>query len=452
LLNGTIGVQRLLARLRSETTPAAPASRFHRRSIRAALAIRGGMRAAASRASVPATLGAAIRPAIAPDRALPLAVAAILAGTAFVSYMPSGQGSIGGPTGDGPAPRIVIGGAFGAALDGEVEDLAGLPEGAGAESEAAFVGRLESVTPIDGEFVPVELPEPTAYELRGPFLEDGTVLAGVAPDTSIPDGTGILRTYKVQAGDTLTGIANKHGVSMMTVWWANSLTAKDDLRVGQVLTIPTVSGLIVIVTDTDTIESLALKHKVTTQAIVEANELEQPVLLVGQRLVIPGALGEAIATPTPTPKPTARPRTSSGGSSSGSVRPPSTYSGGTFVWPVVGGGNYISQYFRYGHYGIDIAADRGSTVRAAAAGKVIFAGWKSNGGGYQVWLAHGSNLYTTYNHMSGVSVGRGQSVSRGQQVGRIGCTGYCSGPHLHFEVWKGAVWNGGSRVNPLRYY
>lgn len=121
------------------------------------------------------------------------------------------------------------------------------------------------------------------------------------------------------------------------------------------------------------------------------------------------------------------------------------------AWPVSGGGNYVSQYFRYGHYGLDIAADYGSTVRAAAGGTVIFAGWKNNGGGYQVWIAHGSGLYTTYNHMSGVSVGRGQSVGKGQRVGRLGQTGYATGPHLHFEVWRGAIWNGGDRVNPLGY-
>ena len=126
-----------------------------------------------------------------------------------------------------------------------------------------------------------------------------------------------------------------------------------------------------------------------------------------------------------------------------------TYTGGQFLWPVVGGGNYISQYFHYGHYAIDIAADYGSRVRAAAAGTVIFAGWKSNGGGYQVWIAHGSGLYTTYNHMSAIIVGRGQSVGRGQQVGRVGQRGNATGPHLHFEVWRGPVWDGGTRVNPL---
>jgi murein DD-endopeptidase MepM/ murein hydrolase activator NlpD len=120
-----------------------------------------------------------------------------------------------------------------------------------------------------------------------------------------------------------------------------------------------------------------------------------------------------------------------------------------FPWPVAGG--YISQYFHYGHYAIDIAADPGTRVMAAASGTVIFAGWKNNGGGYQVWIAHGSNLYTTYNHMSAITVGRGQSVSRGQQVGRVGMTGNATGPHLHFEVWRGPVWDGGVRVNPLIY-
>ena len=98
---------------------------------------------------------------------------------------------------------------------------------------------------------------------------------------------------------------------------------------------------------------------------------------------------------------------------------PSNYSGGAFTWPVVGGGNYISQYYHYGHYAIDIAADYGSTVRAAASGTVIFAGWKSNGGGYQVWISHGSGLYTTYSHMSADHGRRGRG-RLGGDAGRPG--------------------------------
>jgi murein DD-endopeptidase MepM/ murein hydrolase activator NlpD len=69
-----------------------------------------------------------------------------------------------------------------------------------------------------------------------------------------------------------------------------------------------------------------------------------------------------------------------------------------------------------------------------------------------VWISHGSGLYTTYNHMSGLSVGDGESVGRGEQVGRIGQSGHATGPHLHFEVWHGLIWDGGDRVNPLRYF
>ncbi len=83
---------------------------------------------------------------------------------------------------------------------------------------------------------------------------------------------------------------------------------------------------------------------------------------------------------------------------------------------------------------------------------MIWAGWKDNGGGYQVWISHGSGLFTTYNHMSAVLVHVGQHVGRAQQVGRVGMTGNATGPHLHFEVWRGMVWGDGTRVNPLPYF
>ena len=126
-------------------------------------------------------------------------------------------------------------------------------------------------------------------------------------------------------------------------------------------------------------------------------------------------------------------------------------SNGRFSWPVPGG--HISQYFHYGHPGIDIAGRTGDLVHAAAAGTVIYAGWRNNGGGYVVWVSHGSGIYTTYNHLSAVLVGTGQHVSRGQIVGRVGMTGWATGPHLHFEVWRGGVPGGvDRRVNPLPYF
>ena len=165
---------------------------------------------------------------------------------------------------------------------------------------------------------------------------------------------------------------------------------------------------------------------------------------------MPGAKGDPIATPKPAKKPTAkRGGSSSGSRGGGSSRPPKTYRGGHFKWPT--SSHHVSQYYHYGHYGIDIDGSSGDPIYAAAGGTVTFAGWKNNGGGYQVWIAHGSGLYTTYNHMSSVSVGRGQHVGRGQRVGRMGATGNATGSHLHFEVWKGQIWSGGRRVNPLAY-
>jgi len=185
--------------------------------------------------------------------------------------------------------------------------------------------------------------------------------------------------------------------------------------------------------------------------IVATNALTDETLVIGQVLIIPGARGAPIPTPKPTRRPAVRVATVSRPSTSShsTARPPAEYSGGAFVWPVAGG--YISQYFHAGHPALDIAADYGTPIRAAAAGTVIFAGWKSNGGGYQVWIAHGGGLYTTYNHMSSIAVSDGEGVDQGAFIGRVGASGWATGPHLHFEVWRGDVWAGGTRVNPLAY-
>ncbi|HEY4227306.1 MAG TPA: M23 family metallopeptidase [Candidatus Limnocylindrales bacterium] len=276
-------------------------------------------------------------------------------------------------------------------------------------------------------------------------VDDGTLYKPVAVDTSIKSSAGLLQHYTVKAGDSLTGIASRFGVSMMTVWWANHLTSKDALHVGENLVIPPVNGLVVTVKAGDTLDSIATDNKIDIADIISLNDLQDPNLIVGQVLVLPGAKGDPIATPTPTKRASSASSSSSGGGGS------FVYVSGPWAWPVPGG--YISQYFHYGHLGVDIAAPYGSAIISPRAGTVVFAGWKDNGGGYQVWIYHGNGIFTGHHHMSKVLVSIGQTVAKGQVIGRIGQSGWATGPHDHFEVWVGFPWRSGSyRINPLRYY
>ena len=85
----------------------------------------------------------------------------------------------------------------------------------------------------------------------------------------------------------------------MTIWWANKLKSKDDLHLGQVLTIPPVTGLVVTVKSGDTLASIADRYGVESNDILSENGITDPNLVVGQVLVVPGAAGKGIATPMP---------------------------------------------------------------------------------------------------------------------------------------------------------
>ena len=101
------------------------------------------------------------------------------------------------------------------------------------------------------------------------------------------------------------------------------------------------------------------------------------------------------------------------------------------------------------HSGIDIGAAIGTPIKAANSGKVIMAGWYG-GYGKVVIIDHGiirgQPITTLYGHMSTIGVRQGQSVKQGQIIGKVGSTGYSTGPHCHFEVRVK-----GQPRNPLNY-
>jgi len=123
------------------------------------------------------------------------------------------------------------------------------------------------------------------------------------------------------------------------------------------------------------------------------------------------------------------------------------------AWPVANRYSYVSQGYHSYHKADDIASYSGTRVVPMRSGKVVFAGWKRNCGGYQVWVSHGNGLYSAYYHLRSESVSRGQWVTKSSTtLGRVGSTGCSTGPHLHFEVWRGFPWSSGSyRVRPWSY-
>jgi murein DD-endopeptidase MepM/ murein hydrolase activator NlpD len=122
-------------------------------------------------------------------------------------------------------------------------------------------------------------------------------------------------------------------------------------------------------------------------------------------------------------------------------------------WPVADRYAYVSQGYHSYHQANDLAAPIGTSVVPIRSGKVVFAGWKSNCGGYQVWVSHGNGLYSGYYHLSKVLAWKGEWVTDSvTKIGRVGESGCASGPHVHFEVWRGYPWASGSyRVNPWSY-
>ncbi len=98
--------------------------------------------------------------------------------------------------------------------------------------------------------------------------------------------------------------------------------------------------------------------------------------------------------------------------------------------------------FRRMHAGLDFAARFGSPIYAVNDGRVSIAGWHGGHGKY-VRLEHGGGLGSGYGHMSRIAVKSGQQVRRGQVIGYVGSTGLSTGPHLHYELYRG-----GRTINP----
>jgi murein DD-endopeptidase MepM/ murein hydrolase activator NlpD len=187
-------------------------------------------------------------------------------------------------------------------------------------------------------------------------------------------------SYTVQSGDVLSSIANRYSLNTDTLQFTNKLTSANNLKVGQVLTIP-VNNM-----------SAAAIAKAKSKLLAYA-----PRTTLGRDTAVTGVFSNFIV-------------------------PLKSYS-------------MISQRFGGSHKGIDYATPVGTRVYATADGVVIEAksfGW--NGGwGKTILIKHGNGITSRYGHLSEVDVEVGQTVGQGEFIGKTGNTGHSTGPHLHFQ-------------------
>lgn len=233
------------------------------------------------------------------------------------------------------------------------------------------------------------------------------------------------RLYRVQPGDTLGAIARRNGVEADLVAAMNFLDPGTELEAGGYLVLPFEPEQTYRVKRGDTLWAIARRLRVDLRELIDRNGIQNPDRLqVGELLAIPVTPG------APAPVRVAL-----------ASREP-----GRLGWPLWG--EITSGYgWRGGefHHGLDIAGESETVIRAAASGKVSFAGWKNGIYGRTVMIEHG-DLTTLYAHNSANLVREGQWVEKGQAIARVGSTGRTTGPHLHFEVYRG-----GGTVDPRRY-
>ena len=260
-------------------------------------------RVAAAPAARPARTPAAfLRRLESPERLVPVLVAAFLLVASVTAVPGLAGGATGATEGAGVAPRLVVG--------GDSRPRRGCRPSTWTRTSTA---RMTAPGPIPG----LGFDETAGSVALGQESTDGRPRTWPASSSTTGrcssrswstrrSRTGATSSgrYKVRSGDTLTGIASRTGVSMMTIWWANKLKSKDDLKIGQVLVIPPVDGLVVTVKAGDTLDVGRRRREGGARPTSSRpTRLTDDTLVIGQVLIIPGARGE----PIPTPKPTRRP-------------------------------------------------------------------------------------------------------------------------------------------------
>jgi len=321
---------------------------------------------------------------------------------------------------------------------------------AGVVATAPVVSTSVTAVPITAS--PVTASSPTVSPAASPGPA-GQVAA-------LPSGAlGAAAIHIVQGGDTVHGVARRYGVPIRVVIDANRLSPPYVLRVGQRLEIP--RPQVHVVASGDTVYGISRRYGVDTAELMRLNKMEPPYrILLGQKLVIPGPAAAYARREDPTavqnaalPIPRSAPRSTfqapqsdaralvppAPAAQSAAIPTPPPRQGGKFLWPLQG--QILSAYGPKNgglhNDGLNIAAPRGTPIRAAENGVVAYRGNELRGFGNLLLVKHSDGWVTAYAHAEEILVQRGQRVERGQVIARVGSSGNVSQPQLHFEVRKG---------------
>ncbi len=261
---------------------------------------------------------------------------------------------------------------------------------------------------------------------------DGRILASLVLADDIQGSRGGIVEYTVEDGDTASSIAEKFGLSLNTILWANNLTAKSSVKPGQKLVILPVDGMVHHVKDGDTINQIAQTYQAKADDIVLFNGLSgEGDIYIGDVLIVAGGKMPAIS--------------SAGAFKSTDVPLASSY----FICPLLGSSCSLTQGLHW-YNAVDFNGDCGQPILAAAAGKVLKVAltnstsrWAFGGAGNHMTILHPNGVVSYYGHLAAAIASSGQQVSQGQMIAIVGGrpgspgAGLSTGCHLHFGVTGG---------------
>ncbi len=318
------------------------------------------------------------------------------------------------------------------------------------------------------------MPFMTIWRLFACFLLVSIVVSGCgdnrAPVThyGTSAGAGSAGAHSVVENDTLWSISERYNLPMRDIAAYNNLNAPFYLEVGQRLRLPPPQNYTV--REDDSLYTVSRLFGVNTSEVARLNDMHPPyVLRVGQVLRLPPvAQGRAAVFARSSASSAAAASVSSSslpGAQSGPPRPgdkpvrvtaaqpapkfstrkspvnaktPKRASS-KFLQPV--DGRVVSSYGPKAgglhNDGINIAAAKGTPVKAAENGVVVYAGNELKGSGNLVLIRHDDRWMTAYAHLDAIKIERGQVVKRGDIIGAVGSTGSVDTPQLHFEVRRG---------------